>query len=88
MVCWAREATAGTTEMVPRGTVRSGDMMTDRTLLRSIGRINVDYRDTGYSGLVIYVLPELIESPNYAVCVSEPLEPLSSSPYRKDLPTR
>lgn len=38
-------------------------MMADRAFLRGIGRINVDHRNTGYSCLVVDILPELIEAP-------------------------
>ena len=37
--------------------------MTDRTLLRCIGRINIGNRDSSNSGLVVYELPELSKTP-------------------------
>jgi hypothetical protein len=37
--------------------------MADRAFRRGVGRINVDHRNTGYSCLVVDILPELIEAP-------------------------
>jgi len=37
--------------------------MTDRAFLGSISRINADQGHTSYGGLVVDILPELIEAP-------------------------
>jgi len=54
---------------VPCGTVRSRDMMTDRTFLRCIGRVNVDHGYASNSGFVFYELPELIEAQELRLCL-------------------
>jgi hypothetical protein len=63
MICWTREAAADTTKIVPCRTIGPRDMMTDRTFLRGIGRIDIYYRNASNGSFVIYELPELIETP-------------------------
>ena len=58
-----REAAADTRKFVPCRTVGSRYKMTDRAFLGSISRINADQGHTSYGGLVVDILPELIEAP-------------------------
>lgn len=63
MICWTREAAADTLEIVSGRTIGPRDMMTNRTFLRCIGRINIYYRNASNDRFVIYELSELIETP-------------------------
>jgi len=57
-------------------------MMADMAFLGSVGGVDVDYGDTGFSCLIVYELSELIESPRKMLA---PLRHLNRSPLPDSL---
>jgi len=77
VVCKTRESAESTDEAITSRSVRPCNMMTNRTFLTGVSRIDLNYRDTHDRGFVHDELFELIESPRM---LSASLRPVNRYP--------